>query len=95
MLNKIFSMTLLLALLVGCGDKDKPGPAPVPVSEQSVLPAGMLLAKAPEGAQDIVTVKPGAKEGDTIVFRGQIGGSKQPFVKGRAVMLVADLSLRN
>lgn len=49
------------------------------------LPAGLLLDKAPEIAPDVVDAKKGLKKGDTIVLKGRIGGSKDPFVKERAV----------
>lgn len=49
------------------------------------LPAGFLLEKAPEAAPDVVDAKKGLKKGDKIVLKGRIGGSKNPFVKERAV----------
>jgi len=49
------------------------------------LPAGFLLEKAPESAPDVVDAKKGLKKGDKVVLKGRIGGSKDPFVKERAV----------
>ncbi len=59
---------------------------PVPAG----LPANLLLAAKPDGAKDVFDAKQAAKEGDTIVIRGKIGGSKDPFVDGRAVFTLAD-----
>lgn len=51
------------------------------------LPSGFFVEKQPESAKDVSEVrKTGTlKAGDEVVLRGRIGGSKEPFVAGRAV----------
>lgn len=56
------------------------------------LPDGVFVETAPDGAQDLGEVKASAKEGDVVVVAGKVGGTMEPFVKGRAVMTVAGLS---
>lgn len=58
------------------------------------LPAGMLLDKAPENAPDVVDAKKGLKKGDRIVLKGRIGGSKDPFVKERAVFTLVGRGIK-
>ncbi|MCK6480603.1 MAG: hypothetical protein L6R43_10770 [Planctomycetes bacterium] len=57
------------------------------------LPAALFLAAKPEGAVPVGDLKKSAKEGETVVIRGRVGGSKSPFVAGRAVMTLADPKL--
>ncbi len=49
------------------------------------MPAGFLLGEAPDAAPDVRDAKQGLKKGDKVVLKGRIGGSKDPFVKERAV----------
>lgn len=58
------------------------------------LPAGMLLDKAPDAAPDVVDAKKGLKKGDKIVLKGRIGGSKDPFVKERAVFTLVGRGIK-
>lgn len=58
------------------------------------LPAGMLLEKLPESAPDVVDAKKGLKKGDKIVLKGRIGGSKDPFVKERAVFTLVGRGIK-
>ncbi len=83
---------LLLLVAFGCGDD----PASDRTQREKVgLPAGVLLAKAPDNPVDIAAIKKTAKEGDRLTLRGQVGGGKHPFIKGRSVMLMADLAMLN
>jgi hypothetical protein len=58
------------------------------------LPAGFFLTKQPDGAKTVEEVKASAKTGDNIVIRGRIGGSKSPFVEGRAVFTLMGSGLK-
>lgn len=58
------------------------------------LPAGMLLGKSPDSAPDVVDAKKGLKKGDKIVLKGRIGGSKDPFVKERAVFTLVGRGIK-
>lgn len=58
------------------------------------LPAGFLLENAPGSAPDVADAKKGLKKGDTVVLKGRIGGSKDPFVKDRAVFTVVGRALK-
>ncbi|MBX3404184.1 MAG: hypothetical protein KF699_12315 [Phycisphaeraceae bacterium] len=58
------------------------------------LPAGMLLERLPEPAPDVVDAKKGLSKGDKIVLKGRIGGSKDPFVKDRAVFTLVGRGIR-
>ena len=90
---------------IGCDDRGGAGAsggaspahpsstAPSPASAEA-LPAGPVLAEAPPGAKDVVAVRKDAKQGDEVVLRGRVGGSKTPFVGGRASFQLVDASLK-
>lgn len=83
---------LCAALLSGCtrGSEGDGAAAPPPKSG-SALPASLRLGAAPDAARGVKDVKASAKEGDEVVIRGRIGGSRAPFVDGRAMMTLVDL----
>ncbi len=58
------------------------------------LPAGMLLDTAPDPAPDVVDAKKGLQKGDKIVLKGRVGGSKEPFVKERAVLTLVGRGIK-
>ena len=94
--------TLCGALAVGlalgaCGEKaPETGSAgaakPVPPA-QDALPAGLMLSASPGDAADVTSVKATAREGDTVIVRGRIGGGDEPFVSGVSAMTIADRKL--
>lgn len=57
------------------------------------LAPGLFLDEAPADVQDLETVKRGAAVGDDVVFRGRIGGRVEPFVEGRAILMLADMRM--
>lgn len=57
------------------------------------LPAGLIVGNAPEDAFEVAELKLIAKEGEEVVVRGQIGGVDNPFVAGRAVLTLGDMSM--
>ena len=54
-----------------------------------------LLAEEPAGAAGVLDVKSKAKDGEEIVVVGKVGGRPEPFVKGRASFMIADMSLKS
>ena len=83
--------TLALAVFAtACGGEES---SKTPVSEVAnapQIPAGILAENPPTNAQPLHVVRASAKQGDTIVFTGYIGGRAKPFTEGRAVFTVAD-----
>lgn len=70
------------------------GPGAGASSQSAALPAGLFLSAAPEGARDVKDAKASVKRGEKIVLVGRIGGSKAPFVDGRAVFTLVDQRLK-
>ena len=98
-----FATLSALALAAGCDDRgsgtQNQGTGEAVSSSQvaaggDTLPPGLVLAEAPAGARDVVTVKKEAREGDAVVLRGRVGGSMSPFVPGRASFQLVDTSLK-
>ena len=60
------------------------------------LPSGFFVEKQPESAKDVSEVRKAGtlKAGDDVVLRGRIGGSKDPFVAGRAVFTLMGRGLK-
>jgi len=85
----ILILGLALGTLTGCGDGGETAEAPPAHSGADTIPATVFVSEAPAGARNVSEVKADAKEGDTIVVRGRVGGPA-PFVPGRAVMTLAD-----
>jgi hypothetical protein len=59
------------------------------------LPKGFILGAVPEGSKMVEEVKKAAKKGDTVVIRGRIGGSVEPFVDGRAVFTIVGPGIKS
>ncbi len=90
----MFSVLMATFAFAGCTTKDsapKPGGAAGGVS--SGLPDGIMLSSAPADAKPLGEVKKSAKKGDKVTFVARVGGTKHPFVDGRATMIVIDSSL--
>lgn len=62
-----------------------------PASSATVLDAS-LIADAPPGGEvlGVVEARAAAKPGDAITLRGKVGGRAEPFVEGRALLVLAD-----
>lgn len=59
------------------------------------LPMGTLVAAAPADAKDVAAQKKvHLEKGDRVTIRGVIGGSKAPFVQGRAMFTLMSTSLK-
>ncbi|MCE7974377.1 MAG: hypothetical protein DYG92_08680 [Leptolyngbya sp. PLA1] len=63
---------------------------------RSPVPSGFFLASAPADARDVSEARKagGMKVGDQVVLRGRVGGSKTPFVAGRAVFTLMGRGLK-
>ncbi len=65
----------------------------ISTAERIEIPGVVFSEKAPDGAVELAKAKENAKEGDEVVIRGRIGGVPDPFVKGRAVLTLCDMSV--
>lgn len=83
-------LTTLLAL--ACDQQDDAVPEPS-ANAQEVLPDGLILASAPEGAQSVAEVRAGAQEGQEVVVRGVVAGSAEPLAENRAILTLLDESI--
>ena len=63
---------------------------------KALLPTGFFVDKQPENAKDVSEARKAGtlKAGDEVVLRGRIGGSKEPFVNGRAVLTLMGRGLK-
>lgn len=93
-LTTALSITLAMSL-AGCKESAPSASADAPSAHAhaaSDSPA-WLLAELPADAQGVAALKTTAKEGDTVVLRGRIGGSRSPMTPGSAVFTVVDPAL--
>jgi len=94
----------LCSMIAAAGCEKKPAPAPTkttstgttaPTTGASLIPAGFFLTAAPEGAKPVEEVKAATpKVGDTVAISGRVGGSRNPFVDGRAVFTLMGPKLK-
>jgi hypothetical protein len=89
-----------LGLLVWCAGCERGASSAGPseggaeaAATADVLPAGLLQEQEPAGAMDIIAVKAAPPANGEVVVRGVIAGRAEPFIEGRAMFLLADLSL--
>ena len=80
-------LTALCSLLILIAPPTPPAPSPK-------IPDAVFVTEAPKDAKDVAAVKKSAKKGDTVVVKAKIGGRAEPFVKNRAIFMVADRSLK-
>ncbi|CAN5638667.1 hypothetical protein BH09PLA1_BH09PLA1_08820 [soil metagenome] len=81
---------LMLAAVVVIGCKKE---ASTPAAATESLPADLFTATPPPGAIDVIAARQTAQDGQPIVIKGRIAGSKEPLADNRAIMTIADLSL--
>ncbi|MBN1912550.1 MAG: hypothetical protein JW818_22710 [Pirellulales bacterium] len=85
----LIALVAVLAIVIGCAPKTENS-----ASGPKVDGAKYLLAKAPDGAAEVIEVFKSAKDGDDVVIVGRIGGSKNPWIESRAAFSLVDCSLK-
>ena len=91
------SLTISAALTLGafclfataCGPKDQASASQAPNDTNSAS-IELLLTEAPANALSVASARAQAKPGEPIHVRGQIGGTRAPFVDGYAGFVLAD-----
>ena len=85
-LTAVLSCTLFLA----------PPTAPTePPTVAPVIAPSLFVTEKPADAKPVAASKKSAKKGDTVVIEAKVGGRSDPFVKNRAMFMVADRSLKS
>ncbi len=86
-----------LLVVAGCEKSEAPSgqdSGSSSAAPAATLPAGLFLATQPDGATTVEDARASAKTGDPVTIRGRIGGSKSPFVEGRAVFTLMGSGLK-
>ncbi len=83
------SLAIMTLTLGGCSKSE-----PEPVSKAETGPAWVLTTE-PGEARSITDLKASAVEGDKVVLRGLIGGTKQPLNDDSPVLRLIDPALEN
>lgn len=99
MTRKRVSFVLTFALVlaaVACDRKETPATNGVSTNAPATadLPADLFVTTSPPNAKTVEEMKASAKVGDTVVVRGRVGGSKEPFVEGRAMFTLMGNGLK-
>ncbi|MDI9402855.1 MAG: hypothetical protein QM516_03180 [Limnohabitans sp.] len=85
-----FVTTILSLAFVLCNPQ-----ATVPPASSPKIPDNVFVDEAPANAKCVAEVKKSAKKGDTVVIQAKIGGRSEPFVKNRAVVVIADRCMKS
>lgn len=74
--------------------QEKPDARP---DARPAIPKEIFVAAAdkPADAKSVSAARRSAKKGDTVVIEAKVGGRSEPFVKNRAILMVADRSLKS
>ncbi len=93
-------VTLSLALFVaalhtGCSSSTSSDSAPTLYTGPDPSGLKYLLSEEPAGAKGVAEIRKTAKNGNEVVVVGKIGGSKDPWVEGRASFTIVDTSLKS
>jgi len=86
----LIALSFAVIQLAGCGGGTPSAQNP---GNGAQLPKSLWATAKIEGAKEILAVKADAKEGDLVTLRGVIGGAEKPFVDGRAVAMLVDMSV--
>ena len=94
-LGACLTLLLILVGIVGCSKEPS-------VSNDTHVTAApgreggkYILPTEPANASDVIQTRKEAKDGDSVVVVGRVGGSKEPLVKGRAAFTIVDVSLKS
>lgn len=85
-------MTIALAactLLAACGDKKNTNSNTPPASSADGLEA-VALQQMPDEALSITEIRKDITPGKKITMKGKVMGRKDPFVEGRAILILGD-----
>lgn len=74
--------------LSSCGEDEQASTLPSPVAKSSL--ASLVLADPPSEAIAISTLRTTARPGDQVTFSGDVIGSTNVFMEGRAVVMLGD-----
>lgn len=85
--------SLLLVMLAGCASESTESAA-TSAAGPSAAGQKFLAASEPAGAENIIRVREESKDGDEVTVVGRIGGDVNPWVEGRAVFSLVDLSAK-
>ncbi|MBX3352291.1 MAG: hypothetical protein KF684_05110 [Phycisphaeraceae bacterium] len=88
----VVSLLGSLGLAAGC-ERSSPSESGVPSAPVASAPAGLFASLPTDGAKSVVEAKSAAREGETVLVRGRIGGSVSPFVEGRAMFTIVDAAM--
>jgi len=87
------ALAALLAAVVGCDNKDAKTTPPQKGDQAAAMPKDLFVAQAPPDAAGVGKIVADAKDGDQVIVLGRVAGRTEPFVPGRAAMVIADMSL--
>ncbi|MBI5765172.1 MAG: hypothetical protein HZA51_16775 [Planctomycetes bacterium] len=91
----VWGLSVGAAVIIGCDSKSDSTSKPSIAALSPLLPNGFFLTKEPAGAKSVEEVKKAVKAGDTVIIQGRVGGSKEPFVDGRAVFTLIGSGLHH
>lgn len=86
--TKLILTVVSAASLISCGEKKTTADDAAADSGKPLQ--SLLLTSAPEGAVAIAEARQTAKAGQKIVISGKVMGRKDPFVSGRAILILGD-----
>jgi hypothetical protein len=95
MLATILSAVLLEAPLAPIAIEPPKPTAPPAAPNAPAIPKEVFVTEKPKDAKPVAEAKKTAKKGDTVVIEAKIGGRGEPFVKNRAIFIVADRKLKS
>ena len=95
MLATILSAVLLAAPLAPIAIEPPKPTTPPGAPNAPAIPKEVFVTEKPKDAKPVAEAKKTAKTGDTVVIEAKIGGRGEPFVKNRAIFIVADRKLKS
>ena len=92
----VFALCVAAGLtLAGCsGDVSPPADTRSNATLSADEAAQYLLAEAPGEAVEVMAARESAGDGDEVIVVGRIGGSKSPWIDGRAAFPIVDRSVK-
>ncbi len=93
-ISVITVMLTMLAVIAGCGTTSS-SPLTAVTDDTSVDVDGSLyvLSSEPEGAVGVIEARESVDDGSSLVLVGRIGGTADPWIKGRAAFTLLDASM--